>query len=216
MNNTIRYISVFVVGAVTGSAIAWKVFKNKYEKMYQDEISEVKNMFYEMKDKEDSDSHPTIDVDKTFKTVVVHRTDSANYEVKNQSDEDEESLRIRRQALSQNQEIINKYNYASCSEEKKEGEPMKNKPYVISPEEFDESGEYEPVSLTYYADGVLADSITDERIENPEEIVGEFESHFGEYEDDSVFVRNDKLLTDYEILRDTRNFSDVVEDSGSD
>lgn len=37
-----------------------------------------------------------------------------------------------------------------------------------------------------------------------------FESlgHFGEYEDDSVFVRNDRLKTDYEILLDEENYSD--------
>ena len=44
-----------------------------------------------------------------------------------------------------------------------------------------------------------------------ENTVGEdFEEHFGDYEEDSVFVRNDELGLDYEILRDMRNFSDVV------
>ena len=44
-----------------------------------------------------------------------------------------------------------------------------------------------------------------------DEIVGkESLNHFGEYEDDSVFVRNDRLKRDYEILLDQRNYSDVV------
>lgn len=34
-------------------------------------------------------------------------------------------------------------------------------------------------------------------------------NHFGEYEDDSVFVRNETLDKEYEILMDTRRFSDV-------
>ena len=33
---------------------------------------------------------------------------------------------------------------------------------------------------------------------------------FGEYEDDAVFVRNDAHKTDYEILYDPRNYSDVM------
>ena len=37
-----------------------------------------------------------------------------------------------------------------------------------------------------------------------------FEDHFGEYEDDSVYVRNDVRRCEYEILADERNFSDVV------
>jgi hypothetical protein len=44
-----------------------------------------------------------------------------------------------------------------------------------------------------------------------DDVVG-FESlnRFGEYEDDSVFVRNDRLKCDYEILLDRRKYSDVV------
>ena len=40
---------------------------------------------------------------------------------------------------------------------KKKGEAFVEKPYVISPEEFGEVEEYEKISLTYYADEVLAD-----------------------------------------------------------
>ena len=51
----------------------------------------------------------------------------------------------------------------------------------------------------------------DEIIEDVEETVG-FESlnHFGEYEDDSVFVRNDARKCDYEILLDQRTYSEVA------
>lgn len=84
------------------------------------------------------------------------------------------------------------------------------KPYVISPEEFGEFEEYEKISLTYYADQVLTDE-NNEEVDDVEEIVGEESlTHFGEYEDDSVFVRNDRLKCDYEILLDQRNYSDVT------
>ena len=83
------------------------------------------------------------------------------------------------------------------------------KPYVISPDEFGEFAGYDTVSLTYYADRVLADD-NDDVIEEVDDVVGtESLSHFGEYEDDSVFVRNDRLKCDYEILLDQRKFSDV-------
>ena len=84
------------------------------------------------------------------------------------------------------------------------------KPHIITPEEYGEKDGYDTESLTYYADGVLADD-QDEPIEDVDNVVGYgFESHFGEYEDDSVFIRNDKLKIDYEILMDQRNYSDVV------
>lgn len=66
--------------------------------------------------------------------------------------------------------------------------------------------------MTYYADQVLVDE-NDEMIEDVEEMVG-FESlnHFGEYEDDSVFVRNDAKKCDYEILLDQKLYSDVIDE----
>ena len=87
----------------------------------------------------------------------------------------------------------------------------KKKPYVIPPEKFGEHEEkYTTASLTYYADGVLTDDEYDEPVDNIEELVGDFASHFGEYEDDSVFVRNDITKCDYEILRDLRRYSEVA------
>lgn len=108
--------------------------------------------------------------------------------------------------------IIQKEGYTDYSKtvEEKKGEAFVEKPYVISPEEFGEFEEYEKISLTYYADEVLADE-NDEEVDDVEEIVGKGSlNHFGEYEDDSVFVRNDRLKCDYEILLDQRNYSDVV------
>lgn len=85
---------------------------------------------------------------------------------------------------------------------------------VISPDNYGENDNYTQISLVYYAgDGVLADD-EDEVVEDIEATVGEdFAEHFGEYEDDSVFIRNDRLRCDYEILRDNRSFSDVAEGS---
>ena len=36
----------------------------------------------------------------------------------------------------------------------------------------------------------------------------EIESHFGEYEEDTVFVRNNDLKCDYEILRTIEDFEE--------
>ena len=81
-------------------------------------------------------------------------------------------------------------------------------PYVISPDEFSENEDYETESLTYYSDGILADDR--DNIIDIDMVVGrESLNHFGEYEDDSVFVRNEELKTDYEILLDTRRYSDI-------
>lgn len=94
------------------------------------------------------------------------------------------------------------------SEEKEEA--AVDRPYVISPDEFSNQYDYNTISLTYYADGVLADE-DDEVVDDVDDVIGlKSLTHFGEYEDDSVFVRNDARKCDYEILLDQRNYADVI------
>ena len=57
----------------------------------------------------------------------------------------------------------------------------------------------------------------DSVIRNVDKVVGKGSLNtFGEYEDDSVFVRDDDKKIDYEILRDTRTYSDVVGNEPND
>ena len=80
------------------------------------------------------------------------------------------------------------------------------KPYVISPDEYGETDDYDLYSYTYYADKVLADE-NNEPIEDVDQRIGlESLNHFGEYGDDSVYVRNDELKADYEILLDDEKY----------
>ena len=83
--------------------------------------------------------------------------------------------------------------------------------YTIAPDEFGEDENYEALSFTYYNDGVLTDD-GDDPVVNISEVVGDALNHIGEYEPDAVYVRNEKLKTEYEILRDERNYSDVEQE----
>lgn len=82
--------------------------------------------------------------------------------------------------------------------------------YVISPDEFGELT-YETMTYTYYADHVLADEV-DDVVDDIEGTIGAKSLlRFGEYEDECVHVRNDRLEIDYEVLLDTRNYyGDIV------
>jgi len=84
-------------------------------------------------------------------------------------------------------------------------------PLVISPDEFEENEEFFKVELLYFADGVLTDEVN-EVVENADEIIGDALDHFGEHEDDSVYVRNDLRHCCYAIRKDLRNYSDVLKD----
>lgn len=81
--------------------------------------------------------------------------------------------------------------------------------YIIAPFEFGNQ-DYEERSFTYYPGGQLEDEdghlLTSSEIE--ETIGADAINHFGEYEEDSVFVRNDDRGCDYEILRSIRPYFD--------
>lgn len=80
------------------------------------------------------------------------------------------------------------------------------KPRVIDPNEFGEIEDYELITLIYYIDGVLTDD-HDIPVEDVEGTVGKDSLNtFGEYEDDAVHVRNDRLHAYYEILLEMRNY----------
>ena len=89
--------------------------------------------------------------------------------------------------------------------------PTYDDPFVIDPSEFGENPEYDTETLTYFADGVLVDDV-DDVIEEPDIVVGlENLKVFEEFGATSVYVRNDIYKTDYEIIRDDWNYSDLKE-----
>ncbi len=84
-------------------------------------------------------------------------------------------------------------------------------PYNISPEEFEED-DYESDEYTLYADGYITDSygmpIDQEDVVNT---IGEhYMSYFGSYDDDQIWVRNERLHMDFSVIRDLDKFVDVA------
>lgn len=191
MNNILSNAFIFAAGAVIGSAVTWKLVKTKYEQIANEEIESVKERFRNR--------------EMTVEDVVkACNNEGVNVDIsleKKESDDynkiiDENGYRN----YSTRKDLNNKV------EEKEVDEEMEG-PYVIPPDEFDEN-DYETETLTYYADGVLTD-MYDNIIEDVDGLVGkESLNHFGEFEDDSVFVRNDDNKTDYEILLDSEKYYD--------
>jgi hypothetical protein len=186
MNNTLSKILIFTAGAALGTAVTWKVTKTFYERIAQEEIDSVKEVY---KNRYAENDEPTDEAPDEY-----YETES--------TEEDEN--------MEQYEELIHSEEYASSSRVKYEKEEVRDVelPYVIKPEEFGEC-DYVTQSFTRYTDGV----VTNERgkiVKNTDELLGEdFASHFGEYEEDSVFVRNDKAKIDFEILQDWRAFSEL-------
>ena len=78
-----------------------------------------------------------------------------------------------------------------------------NEPYVISANEFATDRAHDKITLTYYINaGVLCEE--DKVVDNDfSELLGDdWKGHFHDEEDGVVYVRNEKLGADYEVLLD--------------
>lgn len=177
----LRDLLIFATGVAVGSLVTWKFVDKKYHGL-----------------------------------VCLDDGDNYEWEECNDDEEDEEEVDVDEKNKNKYNDILDSSGYINYSTKKEEEEKNLKKSsngiYVITPEEFDDfSEDHEVVTLTYYADKVLADQmdnvINDEDIEDT--IGKESLDHFGEFEEDSVYVWNDKRKTVYEILADVDKFSDV-------
>ncbi len=86
-------------------------------------------------------------------------------------------------------------------------------PYIITHIEHLQSDlGYVPCTVTYYeGDDILADEREDV-IENHDEIVGKHNLRFGyrSHDPNVVYIRNDRLRIDYEVLRSTGKYAEEV------
>lgn len=83
-------------------------------------------------------------------------------------------------------------------------------PYVISIDDFGQEEGYDTITLTAYSDGTIA-NYADDELEDPESTVGEdILNKFGD--EDVVYIRNDRLKADFEVVRDNRTYVEVVGD----
>lgn len=184
----------FAIGAGIGSFATWYYAKEKYKKIAQEEIDSVKQVFATLNSEKDENNsgnqqNTTVyedkpDLNEYMKTVMKNKyTDYS----KSSSDED-----------------------ITDSDDEEPEEPEFKDPYVISPDEYGEAFGYSTISLSYTSDKKVIDE-NYEIVENVDEIIGlESLNHFGDYEDDSVFVRNERLKVDYEILLDQRAYPDII------
>jgi hypothetical protein len=180
---------ILVVGATVGATTTWLYAKKKYELIAQSEIDSVKEVYSKRK--------PV--------------SENTNDRAKAESAKDKPDLTEYAKQLKENGYINYSYSKPTKNDLPAEDTMTIFKPYVISPDNFGEyEDEYTQISLIYYADQVLTDE-DNQPIEDIEDTIGiESLSTFGEYEADSVFVRNDRLKTDFEILLDQQKYADVI------
>ena len=175
-----------------GGFLTWDFFKTKYEKIADEEIESVKETFehreprpgknYKVEEAlKGNDTY--INVSPGVAERVIHIIDSNGYR---------------------------NYSNAAIETDKKGGtaDMELKQPYVITPEQYEDNVDYTKVSLTWYNDEVLEDDWGN--VLDPDDVIGsDALKTFGQYEKDSVFVRDDDEQIDYEVLLDTRSYKET-------
>ena len=178
-------IIAFILGTGVGSLVTWKIIERRYKQIADEEIASVIDRFRNR---------------DILKPLIVE----------NEKKTDDEKIEY-------NDKIINmKYSTNEPLETPArreifvtpDGEEEEVEPYVITPDEYGEVDIYDTKCWTYYADFVLEDE-TGAIVSDPEKYIGDGLSHFGEYADNSVFVRNENIECDYEILKHDRTFAEI-------
>lgn len=218
--DTLCKFFLFTAGAVIGSVVTWKLVKTKYERIAQEEIDSVKKEYASlMKSMRDKLKNSTVHPDESTETDENADDDYP--------DDDDRDLTPHEQEMVEYYKLISKYcnnNNEKVAEEDNEnneeggngdedendlGFPYINEPYVISADDFNSSPPgFNAQTLDYFADGVLADDWG--IVLDIEETIGEDAlSHFGDEQDDIVYVRNERNEIDYEVTRDPRTYDEA-------
>ena len=209
MNCKFINVLMFAAGAAIGSAVTWKIVKDKYERIVQEEIVSIKEAFSNAhNDTKEQEETPEEDENPDEHHDRPECYGQINWDELEDLDEEEleepDYNRSVEDDVKEYENLISNY-----TNEKGGADTMSREPYVISPDDFASLDGYHVVELTYYLDGVLEDDeyhiVTD-----ADELIGpKALTTFGEYEDDAVFVRNERLRTDFQILMDYRTYDEA-------
>ena len=192
MKGLLIFAAGLAVGAVAGAVIV----KNKVLADAKAEVEEVRKYYRESRGVVEEVEEKEVEEKEEVKEV-----EKKEYELKDIQVKDEPKT-----GLTNYSQITKMY----MSKDEFQS-PMYDDPFVIDPSEFGENPEYDTETLTYFADGVLVDDV-DDVIEEPDIVVGlENLKVFEEFGATTVYVRNDIYKTDYEIIRDDWNYSDLKE-----
>lgn len=218
--NKFGYLGMYLLGALTGSVAVFFVLNEKYKKMAEDEINEIRQLYKERNKQFQNETNAyKEEIDKLIKELKWNELEDLDEEDEN-DDETTEYDRFVEEDMLKHQDHNQRVNYSSSI--KYSDIPEEDRPYreddafIIAPEHFGEDEDMDVCTLYYFADGTLTD---DNYVPIDDVIftVGEDAlDSFGTYEEDCVYVENPKLHSYFEILKDPRTFDEYSNEHPND
>ena len=185
MGDKVVKVLIFATGVVVGSIMTARLIKDKYEKIAEDEIADMRDYYNEKRKKLSDLTEDTVSEEKTSgitdKEKEEYDRQLTNYnkmfesgeETKNVAEEDDDE----------------------SDDDEDDGITL------LHPQEFGTLDDYETAFLEYYTDGYVIDEFGDV-VDDPERLLGkEALGSIGKYSEDVIHVRNDSEMTDFEVLK---------------
>lgn len=194
MDKKTLFFIAFVLGAAAGSVATFKYAERFYENRCKEETQSIRDAFHraeeELKIKameNNNKQEPEAKPNTIEKTSIDYKGDY--------------------------KDRVDSLGYHDISNSTKPGDVFdyveSTEPYVISKDEYGSIPNYELETCRYYADGVLADE-EDYQMSTDFNIGLENVPYLDD--DFPTYIRNDDIKTDYEVFKDWRNYSDIVEE----
>lgn len=191
----VEKLVIFGVGAVVGGAAAYIYTKKKYERICEDEIASMKAFYEEPHEPPKKEEKKKEAPSAKYQINAEINRAKANYAqiTKDYLESPDPEEQAAREWLENP--------YPSMGEEApKEG--IDEAPYVITGDQFvKEKRNFDKITLYYYEGNATLVDQTESTKEDIDELIGrESLNHFGEEDDDALYVRNERLNCDYEVL----------------
>ena len=190
IKKVIIFLSGLLVGAGASFFVTKKIMTDKHDAEMRDMIDKINAERSAMK-AELTSNKPDI---STFKKI-----------------EEEKPAEVSVHSVFDNASVEEKQPEVKKKAPAKSSKKKKPTVYEITEDEFNDVDNREKVLLSYYSDKVLANTYNDKQVDISSTIGYDMLDMLGDEKLDSLHVRNESNNTDYEITRDFREFSEIVE-----
>lgn len=190
----------FAGGVAIGAAISYLYCKRVYDAQIKEDRDSIKESFENLyknhgeyiHHEEDTQEEPT--QDETPAQVAAkfarHKDSISKY-------------------LNKTQELGYSGTSEVSDEDLQKAKEQFKPPYIISEEDFGED-DRQCIGVFYYSDGILAED-NDDVIEDIANTVGQSALDYLNNSDEfNVYVRNERLGVDYEVMYDVRKYADIA------
>lgn len=173
-----KQVLYFSLGAAIGSLVTWLCVKGHYEKKADKEIMEMREAY-------EDDMHKMTE-------LIEEHTDELIDEYGEESELEDDILE---------EDYIEHDDFPR--------EERADKPYVIGPDVYSEDFHgFDKCVLVYWQGNDMLLTDEQEIMDIETTITREALEHFGEYESGTVFVRNERLGCDFEVLLEEGSWAD--------